>query len=118
MIDAILSLGFSQFESARYAPKDYLHYKFIRVRRVGDRERRFNPIIQNLMASPDSVLLCTSSRYDYEPRQHVYYKDKWYEIASVNEINEDLNPQSLLLVRGGCAQYILELMECDGYGID
>lgn len=118
MIHALMGLGGDQFEWARWSPENYLKYKFIRVSRVSDNERRFATAIQNITTATDTLLLRTSYLYDYKPRQHILYRDKWYEIVGVTEDNGSVNPQAMSLVNGGVRAYILELQEADGYDVE
>ncbi len=119
MLNALNSLGHNQFEFARWAPVTYDRYKIIRVQVVSDNERRWSTVIQNLMTAADSVLVRTSFVYDYAPRQHLFYRNKWWEIRSVADVTLDVNPQALSLVRGGVnSQFILELVEVDGYEVE
>lgn len=117
MINAFKALGHGQVLYARWAEKEYDRYKFIRVEPISDRERRFSTVIQNLMTNSDSILLRTADIYDYKPRQHVFYRNKWWEIISAREDSTAVNPQSLALVDGGTQQFILELGEADGYDV-
>ena len=71
MIHALMGFGNDQFEWAWWSPENYLKYKFIRVSRVSDNERRFGTTIQNITTATDSLLLRTSYLYDYKTRQHV-----------------------------------------------
>lgn len=115
MLQALLSLGQNQFEPAYWAEKEPTKTKYISVEPIGDQERRFNSVIQNLITSADSTLIRTSYAYDYKPRQHMFYLDKWWEILSVSNDPTAVNPQSLSLVKRGARQFIIELGEADGY---
>ena len=117
MINALKSLGHNQFEFARWAPEKYTSYKIIRVEVVSDNEKRWNPVIQNLMTVADSTLIRTAFVYDYKPRQHVFFRNRWWVIQSVGEMTLDVNPQALALVKGGNTQYVLELTEVDGFDV-
>lgn len=118
MINALTGLGGDQFECARWSPKSYITYRLIRVSRVSDNERRFGTTIQNITTATDTLLLRTSYLYDYKPRQHVFYRNKWYEIVGVTEDNGSVNPQAMALVNGGVRSFILELQEADGYDVE
>lgn len=118
MINALKGLGYGQFEYARWSPKIYTQYKIIRVEVVGENEKRWSTVIQNLITTANSVLIKTAYVYDYEPRQHVMFRNKWYEIRAVTEITQDVNPQVLSLVNGGARQFVLELTEADGYDVE
>ncbi|MDE7406478.1 MAG: hypothetical protein K2M89_06370 [Clostridiales bacterium] len=115
MLNALKGLGHSQFEIARWAPKEYGRYKFIRVELVSENEKRWSTVIQNLITVADSTVIRTATVYDYAPRQHVMFRNKWYEIRAVTEITQDIAPQSLALVSGGNRQFIMELVEVNGY---
>ncbi len=117
MINMFKALGHGQMEIARWVEKEYDKYQFIHVELVGDQEKRFSIVIQNLMTNSNNLLLRTADIYDYKPRQHVFYRDKWWEIKSVGDDMTAVNPQSLALVAGGTQQYILELGEVDGYDV-
>lgn len=118
MINALKGLGHNQFEWARWAPESYDKYKFIQVSRVGDNDRRWNPMLQNISASADSILLKTAYIYDYKPLQHLFFRNKWYVIINAREITEEVNSQALALVRNGNPQYVLEIREANGYDVD
>lgn len=118
MINALLGLGHNQFEWAKWAPESYDKYKLIPVARVSDEDRRWDPMLQNISTSPDSTLLRTAYMYDFKPYQHVFFDGKWQVILSIKKIQTDVNPQALALVRGGNAQYILEIGEANGYDVD
>lgn len=115
MINALKGLGQSQFEFARWAPENYDRYKIIRVSVVSEREKQWSTAIQNLMTTAGSTLIKTSYEYPYEPRQHVFYRNTWYEIRSVGTITNDVSGQALALVNGGNSQYVLELVKANGY---
>ncbi len=117
MLNALLSLGHNQFEWARWAPESYDNYNLIQVERVSDNEKRWSTVIQNLMTAADSTLLRTSYVYDYAPRQHIFYRDKWWEITAVTEVTLDVNPQAFALVRGVNRQSIIELKQVNGYDV-
>lgn len=118
MINALKGLGHNQFEWARWAPESYEKYKLLPVERVSDNDRRWNPMLQNISTSPNSMLLRTSYMYDFKPLQHVFFDGKWQVILSVKTVPTDVNSQSLALVKSGCSQYILEIGEADGYDVD
>lgn len=115
MINALKGLGQSQFELARWAPESYDRYKIIRVSVVSEREKQWSTAIQNIMTTAGSTLLKTSSVYPYEPRQHVKFRDEWYEIRNVGTITNDVAGQALALVNSGNSQYVLELVRANGY---
>lgn len=115
MINALKALGHNQFEHARWAEKEYDKYKVIPVEIIGDMEKRWSTVIQNMITSANSTLLRTASIYSYAPRQHVMYRGEWYEIRSVLEVPTDVNSQALSLVHGGNSQFILEIVKVNGY---
>ena len=117
MINALKSLGHNQFEVARYAPERYDDYKIIRVSRVTENERRFDTILQNIMTVADSTLLRTAYIYNYKPRQHIFFRNKWWVIVAATDVTQDVSPQALGLVKGGTPQFILEITEADGYDV-
>lgn len=110
-----MSLGHNQFEFARWSPKVYTAYKLIQVSVVADNERRWSTVIQNLVTTADSVVIRTAYRYDYEPRQHIFFRNQWWEIRGVTEVSADVAPQALGLVKGGQIQVIMEIVRVDGY---
>ena len=118
MINALKGLGYGQFEWARWAPESYDKYKMIKVERVSNDDKRWNPILQNISTSANSLLLKTAYMYDYQPQQHVFFDGKWYVILNVTTVSTDVNSQSLSLVKNGCSQYILEIGEANGYDVD
>ena len=115
MINALRGLGHSQLEFARWSPKVYTQYKIIRVSVVTENEKRWSTVIQNLMTTADGTLIRTSDIYDYQPRQHIMFRNRWYEIRSVQEITQDVSPQALALVKGGNRQFVIDMIEVDGY---
>lgn len=117
MINALKSLGHNQFEFARWAPEKPERYKIIRVEVVRENEKRWSTVLQNLITVADSTLIRTAFVYDYKPRQHIFFRNKWWEIQSVGEITSDVNSQALSLVNGGNMQYVLEITEANGYDI-
>ena len=117
MINALKSLGHNQFEYARWAPEHYDRYKIIRVEQVRDDERRFSTVLQNIMTVADSTVLRTAFIYDYKPRQHIFFRNKWWVIVSATDVTQDVAPQALGLIKGGTPQFILEIAEADGYDV-
>lgn len=115
MIQALKSLGHNQFEYARWCEKEREKYKIIRVEIVREDEKRWNTVLQNVITRSDSTLLRTAFAYPYEPRQHIFYRNAWWEITNIGEITLDVNPQSLALVNGGNRQSVLEVIKVDGY---
>lgn len=118
MINALKGLGYGQFEFARWSPEEYDRYKIIRVETVSENEKRWSTVIQNLMTTADSVLVRTAYIYDYKPRQHMFFRNKWWEIVAVNEVTQDVAAQSIALVSGGNKQFVIELKEADGYDVE
>ena len=118
MLNALKGLGHNQFEFARWAPKEYERYKIIRVEEVSERAKRFDTVIQNLVGYSEYTLLRTAYVYDYKSQQHIMFRKKWWEIVSVNEITQDVAPQTLRLVNGGNRQFLLEIMAVDGYDVE
>lgn len=118
MLNALRGLGHNQFEFARWAPETYERYKIIRVEEVSERAKRFDTVIQNLVGHSDNTLLRTAYVYDYKPQQHIMFRNKWWEIVSVNEIMQDVAPQALALVNGGNRQFLLEIMAVDSYDVE
>lgn len=117
MLNALRSLGHDQFEFARWSPKVYTQYKIIRVSVVSENEKRWNTVIQNLITTADSTVIRTAYVYDYQPRQHIFFRNHWWEIRAVTDVTQDVNPQALGLVKSGTAQYILEVVKVDGYDV-
>lgn len=117
MLSALMSLGHNQFEFARWAPEQYDRYKIIRVEMINEDAARFSTVLQNLLTVADGVVVRTAYAYDYKPRQHLFYRNKWWEIVSVQELTQDVNPQALGLVNYGCKQYALEITVANGYGV-
>lgn len=115
MINALKGLGHNQFERARWASESYETYKLIPVEVVSDNEKRWNTAIRNLMATADSMLIRTSYVYDYAPGQHIYFRDKWWEIRAVTEVTQDVASQALSLVKGGNRQSVIEIAKVNGY---
>ena len=109
-----LCTGFNQFEYARWCEKSPQKYKIIRVEAVRDDEKRWSTVLQNIITVSDSTLLRTAFAYPYEVRQHLFYRNKWWEILNVGEVTLDVNPQRRALVRGGNMQYVLEVIQVDG----
>ena len=118
MINALKSLGQNQFEFARWSPERYDRYKIIRVSVVSEDEKRWSTVIQNLMTAADSTVIRTAYAYDYQPRQHVFFRNHWWEIRGVTEVTQDVNPQALALVNGGNTQFIMELVQVNGYDVE
>ena len=118
MLNALKSLGHNQFEFARWSPKVYTQYKIIRVSVVSENEKRWSTVIQNLITTADSTLIRTSYAHDYQPRQHVFFRNHWWEIRAVTDITQEINPQLLRLVNGGTSVFILEIVQVDGYDIE
>ena len=107
-------LGHNQFECAKWYEKDKDQYKFIRVGVINENEKRFSSVIQNIMTQADSTMLFTSYRYPYKVGQHIFYRDKWWEIAAVGERTLDVNPQVMSLIKPQLnMQSVLELIEVD-----
>lgn len=115
MINALKSLGHNQFEFARWCKEDREHYKIIRVEIVSENEKRWSTVLQNIITRSDSTLLRTAYSYPYDTRQHIFYRNKWWEITNIGEITLEVNPQALALVKGGNMQYVLEVVQVDGY---
>lgn len=117
MINTFKSLGHNQFEFARWAPEQCDRYKIIRVQQVSDKERRFSTIMQNIMTVADSTLLRTAFIYSYKPRQHIFFRNKWWVIVAATDVTQDVAPQALGLIKGGTPQFILEISETNGYDV-
>lgn len=114
---ALFHLGHNQFEWARWAEKDYEHYKFMRVEIVSEDEKRWSTVLQNVITRSDSTLLKTSYQFPFDIRQHIFYRNKWWEITNVREITTEIASQTLALISGGNMQYVLEVSQVDGYDI-
>lgn len=114
---ALFQLGHNQFEWARWAEKEYTKYKFIRVEIVTENERRWSTVLSNVITRADSTLLKTSYQFPFDTRQHIFYRNKWWEIINVGEISAEVAPQALSLVKGGNKQYVLEIVQVDGYDV-
>ena len=117
MIQALKSLGHNQFEYARWCENAPDKYKLIRVEIVSENEKRWSTVLQNIITRSDGTLLRTAFVYPYDTRQHIFYRNAWWEITNVGEITTDVNPQALGLVSGGCTQYVLEVIQVDGYDV-
>ena len=106
MLNALKGLGHNQFEFARWGAE--------RVRAIQDHSRRGSfrtgKALRYRYSEPrrhsDNTLLRTAYIYDYKPQQHVMFRNKWWEIVSVNEITQDVAPQTLRLVNGGNRQVL------------
>lgn len=118
MINALKGLGQNQFEFARWSPKVYTQYKIIRVAIVSENDKRWSTVIQNLITVADSTVIRTAYVYDYQPQQHVFFRNQWWEIVGVTEITQDIDPQVLALVNGGNKQFIMELVKVNGYDVE
>lgn len=116
MLNALKGLGYNQFEYARWAEQGYDKYKFIRVEVVSENEARWSTAIQNIMTTEDSTYVRTAYEYPYKPRQHLFFRNAWYEITAVGEITQDVNPQALGLVCGA-RMFVLELHRVNGYDV-
>ncbi len=110
-----LCTGHNQFEYARWCEHERQKYKIIRVETVSEDQKRWSTVLQNIITRSDSTLLRTAYAHPYETRQHIFYRNKWWEITNVGEVTLDINPQVLGLVKGGNTQYVLEVVQVDGY---
>lgn len=114
MLQALNSLGHDQFEYARWCPETSDSYKIIKVSIVSENAKRWDTVIANLITQSNSTVLLTSYAYPYKERQHIFYRDKWWEITAIGEKNLDVNPQSLALVNSVInKQCVLEIQETD-----
>lgn len=112
MLQALLSLGHTQFEWAKWFPGDKEHFERIQVGIVSESAKRFDTVITNLITQSNSTMLFTAYAYPYAVRQHIFYREKWWEITNVGERSLDVNPQAMALVKPSVhTQYILEIIE-------
>lgn len=110
MLQAFRSLGHNQFEYARWCAETRERYKIIQVAVATENERRWDTVISNLVTQSDSTVLITHYAYPYEIRQHIFYRNKWWEIVNVGERTMDENPQAMRLINPQFnMQYILEI---------
>lgn len=115
MIQALRSLGHNQFERAKWYPtEDKNDYKLIGVAVVSENEKRWDTVISNIITASDNTVLLTNYAYPYKTRQHIFYRDKWWEIIAVGEKTLDINPQAMSLLKPKYnTQYVLEIKERD-----
>ncbi len=113
MIQALRSLGHNQFEWAKWFPtKDKNDFKKIQVEIVNENEKRWSTVLQNIITTADSTLIRTAYAHDYKNRQHIFYRDKWWEIISVGEVATDIAPQVMSLVKPkSLFKYVIEIHE-------
>ncbi|MDE6398604.1 MAG: hypothetical protein K2L51_04725 [Clostridiales bacterium] len=118
MIQALKSMGHNQCEYARWCENEREKYKVICVEEISENEKRWSTVLQNIITTAGSTLLRTAFAYPYDKRQHIFYRNEWWEITNAGEVTTDVNPQNLGLVTGGNMQYILEVVQVDGYDAD
>lgn len=114
MTQMMRSLGHNQFEWAKWAKDAPDTCEFIRVSVVSEEAKRFSTVFSNVVTQANSTMLLTSYAKPYAVRQHIFYRGKWWEITAVGEKTQDVNPQTLGLVRADVnTQHILEIIEAD-----
>jgi|AGTN01.1.fsa_nt_gi hypothetical protein len=99
------------FEWARWFFEDR-KYKLIGVEAVSDEEKRFRLLVQNLITDAGSMVLKTRYANEYEIKQRLFFRDKYWVIRNISKNTDSLNPQALGLVNPSY-EYILELTEAD-----
>ena len=111
MLQALRSLGHNQFEWAKWYPtEDKQKFEQIQVEVVSENEKRWSTVLQNIMTTADSTLLRTSYAHGYARRQHIFYRDQWWEVINVGTVSSDIAPQAMSLIKPKyTVQYVLEV---------
>lgn len=96
MMEMLTAIDPMAFEWANYHAEDKEHSLPIRVAREEEKNKSFATLAHNVAISNNIVTLKTRYNYDYKPQQHLNYRDKWYEIVSIKEIEKNRTPQVLM----------------------
>lgn len=108
-----------QYRVGRYLgviPSDDLsHAPFFTYEEMGEKEKRYNHIVQNLITVEESVIIRTNYKYDWRNQARVVLQDgRQYMIVNMREYEEDVNPQAFGTMRTSAdVLYYMELVGCD-----
>lgn len=92
-----------QFRWGRYLgvepSEDISEAPFFTYEEMGEKERRYNQLVQNLITVETSVIIRTNYAYDWRNQAHVLLQDgKKYMIVNIREYEEEVNPQAYAFV--------------------
>lgn len=80
---------------------------------LGEKEKRYNHLVQNLITAEESMVIRTSYRYKWLNQAYVYLQDgKRYIITNIREYQEDINPQAFGTIL--CSSDTMTYMELVG----
>lgn len=88
---------------------------FFAYEKVGEKEKRYNQIIQNLITTENSTIIKTNYMHKWLNQARVKLQDgKLYMITNIKYIDEEINPQAFAVVtESPDILYYLELLEVD-----
>lgn len=114
-----LSQQQGQFRTGRYLgvrpSNNVASAPFFTYEVMGERERRYNQIVQNLITVEDSVIIRTNYNHKWLNQAMVQLQDgKRYIIVNMKFYEEEINPQAFALLREGVdTLFYLELIGCE-----
>lgn len=104
-----------QFRTGKYLGKspNVASAPFFTYEQIGDKERRYNQIIQNLITTEESIIVKTNYRYDWRVRNWVQLQDgSQYIITAIKQIEDEVNPQAFAILKEGTnVYYYIELTQ-------
>lgn len=110
-----LSQRQGQFRTGKYLGKapNVASAPFFTYEQIGDKERRYNQIVQNLITTEESIIIKTNYKYDWRVRNWVLLQDgSKYIITAIKQIEDEVNPQAFSVLKQGTNVYFyLELTQ-------
>lgn len=91
----------NEFETAWWCPTkgDRIKRVAIGIEMGDSRDKHYRAIMQGLKIDDAQTVLKTTYNNEYEVRQELYYRDKWWVIQDVKKDTRTLNPQALAFVK-------------------
>lgn len=114
-----LSQQQGQFRTGRYLgvvpSNDVSSAPFFTYELIGEKERSYNQIVQNLITVEESVIIRTNYQHDWRNQARVQLQNgRQYMIINMKHYEEEINPQVFADVRAGVDTiYYMELVGCD-----
>ena len=103
-----LSQRQGQFRTGKYLGKapNVASAPFFAYEQIGDKERRYNQIVQNLITTQESIIIKTNYKYDWRVRNWVLLQDgSKYIITAIKQIEDEVNPQAFSVLKQGTNVY-------------
>lgn len=104
-----------QFRYGKYLGKspNEASAPFFTYEQIGDKERRYNQIVQNLITTEESIVIKTNYKYDWRVRNWVQLQDgNPYIIRNIKQAEDEVTPQAFQVLKEGFdTYYYLELTQ-------